>query len=578
MSTKKGGLGALGSDQPDRAVGARRGNPKHRAHGAALPAPASAAPRATWKARALAAERTVTVLKRKLEAIASGTDVCSIGSQLAAIERRANARAARAAIAIRAAEAKKHAEQFARHDTMCQDFMASLEEDVRAGTARIQAILDNVGAGLLLVGWDRKVAPGWSKSCAALLGNSNPTGMRLSEALGLVGGDAADFELGIEQILEDTLPEELTLAQARNRVSVGERTLGVTYGVVRKDGAVDAVLVTLTDMTGQMVAERAARLATALLEIRKRLPLFTMFVDESRRLLEEAKLAMVARDEAAVRRCVHTIKGNASVHDLVDVVRVAHEVESSAVLGVEGLNAVETALEAFLVEHRDVLGSLEDLDEANDEVRLVEADLRELIVQAGGDPALVAHALRTRHFVPAGTLVAAIESSAHRVASRLEKSVDVVVLGGHVALDARRLSGVLGGLTHLVRNAVDHGLERREERGTKPATGTLTLRFEDLNDRWRIFVSDDGRGIDPRRVAEAAAAKGLDVRPTSVEEAFDVLCMPGFSTADQVSDISGRGVGLSAVKEAVLELGGRMVVRSVPGVGTEFELSCPKAA
>jgi chemotaxis protein histidine kinase CheA len=455
--------------------------------------------------------------------------------------------------------------------------MASLEEDVRAGTARIQAILDNVGSGLLLVGWDRKVAPGWSKSCAAILGNVNPTGMVLSEALGLVGRDAADFDLGIEQILDDVLPEELTVAQARDRVSVGARTVGLTYGVVRKDGAVDAVLVTMTDVTAQMVAERAARLGTALLEIRKRLPLFRMFVEDSRRLLDDGKLASEVGDDAAVRRCVHTLKGNASVHDLVDVVRVAHEVESCEVIGVEGLNAVEASLEAFLAEHRDVIGA-DELDESSDEIRIVEADLRALIVRAGGNPERVADSIRARHFVPAGTLVAALESSAQRVATRLQKLVSVVISGSQVPVDPRRLSSVIGNLPHLVRNAIDHGLELPDERGGKDPTGRLELAFEDLPNAWKISVRDDGRGIDPRRVAAAAAAKGLSARPTSVEEAVEVLCMPGFSTAECVSDISGRGVGLPAVKQALADLGGQLVVRSTPGSGTAVEMLCPKAA
>lgn len=535
-------------------------------------------PRVRWKARALAAEKTVAVLKRRVEALVAGTATCSIGSQLEAIERRARKREVQAAVAAREAAEKKHADQFARHDAMCQEFMESLLEDVRAGTEHIQAILDNVGSGLLLVGPDRRIARGWSKSCSQLLGDVNPTGMRLADALGLSGGDAEDFELGLEQILDDILPEELTLAQARSRVAVEDRTLGLTYGAVRKDGAVSAVLVTLTDVTAQIVAENAARSATALLDIRKQLPVFRMFVDDARRLLREAHELVELGDVVAVRRAVHTIKGNASVHELVELVGTAHTVESQSTIGSEDIRRLEETLEAFLTEHRDVLGDLDSTDASTDEVVVSEARLRELVEHCGGDVRTLSTWLNSRRFVPAGKLVAALKSSARRVAARLEKDVDVVVIGANVELDPRRLAGVIGTLSHLVRNAVDHGLETGEQRGRKDPTGKLTLSFEDLPNAWRISVKDDGRGIDPARVAAAAAARGIDAKPRSVAEAVEVLCMPGFSTAEQVTDISGRGVGLPAVKQALADLGGELFVRSAPGEGTEVEMLCPKAA
>lgn len=527
------------------------------------------------RARAEAAEKTVAVLKTRLATIDAGIERCPIRVQLAALERRARASDWRraSAAALRKSEDQKEVER-----AMYQEFMEELEREVSARTEDIRSILDNVAAGLLLVGRDHLVQPGWSKSCSGLLAVNAPTGMMLSAALGLDRRAAEALESGLEQIFDDLLPEELTLSQASSRVELGERTLGLAYGAVRREGNVAAVLVTVTDVTAQIVAERSARHARSLLAIRTNLPLFKMFVEDARRLLDEAREAVERNDVATLRRAVHTLKGNASVHDLEEVVQVVHAAESRDEISLDEVRGIESVLDGYLRDNEAVLGSVEDDDSLVTERPLSDADVRLIVVSAGGNPALIEHLLAQRRYVPAARLTSALEAAALRVANRLEKAVEVVVVGGQVALDARRLAGVLGGLTHLVRNAVDHGLEPREERGTKPPTGTLTLRFEDLSDTWKITVSDDGRGIDPRRVAEAAAAKGLDVHPSTVEEAFDVLCMPGFSTADQVSDISGRGVGLSAVKEAVLELGGRMVVRSTPGLGTEFELSCPKAA
>ena len=159
------------------------------------------------------------------------------------------------------------------------------------------------------------------------------------------------------------------------------------------------------------------------------------------------------------------------------------------------------------------------------------------------------------------------------------KHVKLEVAGETTELDKTVIERLSEPMTHLIRNAVDHGIEPPEERRAagKDPEGTLTLSAEQKAGRIIIRIADDGRGIDRERVLAKAIANGL-VAPEaqlSDEDIHQLIFAPGFSTAAQVSNISGRGVGMDVVKQNVKELGGRITIESVPGKGTTFSLALP---
>ncbi len=169
---------------------------------------------------------------------------------------------------------------------------------------------------------------------------------------------------------------------------------------------------------------------------------------------------------------------------------------------------------------------------------------------------------------------------ARRVARRWSKPVDFVVEGKDIELDRSMLDEIADSLVHLLRNAVDHGIERPDVRAAlgKPAVGRLVLSAVRDRSAVVIKVSDDGKGIDRERVLERAKRDGL-VEPTKTEltedELLRLLARPGFSTAERVTDLSGRGVGVDAVYTKVRALGGAMDIRSVPGQGTTVVIRLP---
>jgi len=167
---------------------------------------------------------------------------------------------------------------------------------------------------------------------------------------------------------------------------------------------------------------------------------------------------------------------------------------------------------------------------------------------------------------------------ARTLASAQGKQVRVDLQAGGVELERHILESIHEPLLHLVRNAIDHGLELPAERGAKPARGTLVLHATTDGSSADIVVADDGRGIDLEAIRGTAIAKGMlaaDSRTPTMDEAFELLFARGFSTRDEVTELSGRGVGLDVVRDRVERLGGRVTVTSTPGVGTQFTLSVP---
>jgi two-component system chemotaxis sensor kinase CheA len=170
---------------------------------------------------------------------------------------------------------------------------------------------------------------------------------------------------------------------------------------------------------------------------------------------------------------------------------------------------------------------------------------------------------------------------ASELARRLGKRVEVELGGEEVEVDRAVLDHLDDPLLHLVRNAIDHGIELPEERTAlgKPAAGRIFLSAEKVGTRIRLQVREDGRGIDAERVRRKAIEGGLLLEAVAEDlpepRVYELIFEPGMSTREAVTEVSGRGVGLDAVQRSVEALGGSIRVESAPGGGTTFELDLP---
>ncbi|MEI6225444.1 MAG: chemotaxis protein CheA, partial [Deltaproteobacteria bacterium] len=187
----------------------------------------------------------------------------------------------------------------------------------------------------------------------------------------------------------------------------------------------------------------------------------------------------------------------------------------------------------------------------------------------------------TARMTPLTALFDRLPRAARDLARRTGKQVDVVVTGTEIEVDRALLDEISDPVLHLLRNAVDHGLETAADRiaaGKRP-TGRVEVSARRERDRVIVEVSDDGRGMDPDALRRSAVARGAITAEAAAAlpdpEALLLACLPGVSTAGRVTDVSGRGVGMDAVKRSVEALSGTISIQSSRGKGTRFTLRLP---
>jgi two-component system chemotaxis sensor kinase CheA len=240
----------------------------------------------------------------------------------------------------------------------------------------------------------------------------------------------------------------------------------------------------------------------------------------------------------------------------------------AAASGDDGATALAGA-RSLAVEQRRLAAVLEDLDIEDERAADALASIR-----AATDTAVDAAAADLRRLEG---LVADAERAADRAARQVETPVAIETAVAPVAVDRAVVDRLGDPLVHCIRNAIDHGIEPPGDRwaADKPETGTVAVRGRREGGRLVVSVTDDGRGVDADAVREAARDAGLPVGDRDDDAVLDLLFEAGLSTADPDSDLSGRGVGMDVVGQAMDALGGEVRVDSTPGEGTTVRLSVP---
>lgn len=223
--------------------------------------------------------------------------------------------------------------------------------------------------------------------------------------------------------------------------------------------------------------------------------------------------------------------------------------------------------QAMIAEHvRDLPpGSFQELQEGLEQLAQHTRELRESVMSIRAQPV--------------SSVFSRMPRLVRELAAETGKEVQLITAGENTEVDKTVVENLVDPLTHMIRNSIDHGLETPDDREAvgKPRLGTVHLSAAHRSGRIVIEVSDDGRGINRARVLAKAMEKGLVLPGASLsdEEIDNLIFLPGFSTADKVSNISGRGVGMDVVRRNITSLGGRIGVYSAPGEGSRFVLSLP---
>lgn len=183
--------------------------------------------------------------------------------------------------------------------------------------------------------------------------------------------------------------------------------------------------------------------------------------------------------------------------------------------------------------------------------------------------------------IPVGHAFQSFPRLVRDISRQLGKKIELVTRGEGTEADKTIVDRLFEPLLHLVRNAVDHGIERPEVRLTagKPETATISIEASRIGDRFLIQVVDDGRGIEPGMVRRRASEKGImppeELAALTDEQVVELIFAPGFSTTSEISDISGRGIGMDVVRSTVERIGGRVSLQSRTGIGTTVQIDLP---
>ncbi|SFD68692.1 two-component system, chemotaxis family, sensor kinase CheA [Paenibacillus catalpae] len=208
-----------------------------------------------------------------------------------------------------------------------------------------------------------------------------------------------------------------------------------------------------------------------------------------------------------------------------------------------------------------------DLTETVEHMTRVSSDLQNIVLKL--------------RMVPVDSVFNRFPRMIRDLAKSLDKKIDLVITGADTELDRTVIDEIGDPLVHLLRNSVDHGIETTQERlaAGKPETGTIHLRAYHSGNHVFIEVEEDGRGINREKVLKTAIKNGVvteeQAKQLTDEDVNMLIFAPGFSTADKISDISGRGVGLDVVKSKITSLGGNVTVDSALGRGTKFAVQLP---
>jgi signal transduction histidine kinase len=441
----------------------------------------------------------------------------------------------------------------------------------------LRLVLDNVAQGLLVIDRDGVIERERSAIVERWFGSIRP-GLTLWTYLAAHDATTAHMlQLGWEAVCDDILPLDLNLAQMPRTLVAAGRYYDLGYEPILVAGVVQKALVVVSDVTeqreGQRVEAEQREILTSFERILQDRAGFLQFLAEADEILR--RLSSGSGSSLDLQRDVHTLRGNAAVFGLASVTEACRLVEAEW----QGSRArTSPAVEALAERWRALSSRFEvllDRRAASDIIEIGRGEYDEILylLERGTPGRELANTVRDWSLEPAQKTLNRLAGHARALAQRLGKGAIVVTVeSSKIHLDGQRWRPFWAAFMHLIRNAVDHGLEPVDERRAlgKSELGHLTLRAARVQGEIQIEVSDDGRGVDWDTLAERARA--LTHPPAQREE---LVFEHGLSTRTVSDEFSGRGVGMGAARAACQALGGRVEVTSVRGVGTTVRLVVP---
>lgn len=492
-----------------------------------------------------------------------------------------------------------------------EDYSKNLEKMVAERTAELSsmnqtmtALLDSLGQGFFIFNAEGRVLDVTSKACENTI-ECRPQGQNIWNVLKIAENKVDGFKKWMQTIFMEMLPfEDLSpLGPVVYPHSKGQN-ISLEYHPLRTaEGTIAGIVVVATDISDLVAAQRQAETekehAKLIINMIKSKREIFRFIQDSGNLLTDIR-AEVTKDAGpynleALFRWLHTLKGGAAIYSIKDLADGCHKAETllneykesqsqaTFVLLRAQCFEIQDSYEMFLMETKEILGS--SVMSAERQIEIAISKLNEIARRVGtlpgGGPVaqellldLVMEPIN-RYFEPYQDVIARVAEAEDKLLLPLkiqENSVFVL---------PEAYNSFFGTLVHAFRNAVDHGIESPETRTDlgKPAEGQIEVLVEvaQKNDQpfLLIAIKDDGAGVNPQKIRDRLKSKNIDTSKESDEQVIQHIFDSQFSTRDQVTELSGRGVGMDAILHSAEALGGRVWVTSVLGQGTCLNIEIP---
>jgi len=470
-------------------------------------------------------------------------------------------------------------------------------------------MVNSVTQGFFMFNREGEVLGIYSKACLKLL-ECDPAGKKFWEVLRTPPTMIEEVRGWADLVFQDVMDWDSISGLGPAQINHSEGLyVTMQYFPVRDEaGNIEKIVAVASDRTAERDAnaraEREKLYAQMVVKLVKNKTAFVNFVREN--LVSRVEGALEAQNQqiTEVFRAVHTFKSAAASFSLGDVAEYSHNLENELAVErkrweqgeavdfervKEKIKTLRSRYDALLNEIKPLVGNALEKGESPVEVerKKVWEFAKRMIADRGNNDPIVQDFVIQFLNEPIGKHLEHFADIAQTVANKQGKELAPLEIEGYSTnMVVEPYVPVISSLIHAVRNAVDHGIEPPDERlsaGKKP-TGTVTIKVDwektSSEQERRILsvrVKDDGRGIDPNRIRTKLTEKGIKFDPKcSDDEVIQYVFAPGFSTAAQVTDISGRGVGMDAIKDAVTSMGGECFIESKVGQGSELIIRLPE--
>jgi two-component system chemotaxis sensor kinase CheA len=488
-----------------------------------------------------------------------------------------------------------------------KELIENMDARIKNGIRHVTNILDNLDSGFLIFDRNGVVQPGYSRISEHFFGESL-AGKKVEEILKIDRQFWPNIDSWRDITFNNVLPFKDACALGPSSYERLEgRHIELTYRPINSGADLEGVVLIATDKTTERELfrkfEEEKSRVDLIIKITTNRDAFMDFIHESRKFINELNDEVEGRgavDVESAFRTMHTLKGNSAMYSCNHIKTIAHEMETDLAdirthkgNGFReympklraGLVALDGAVSAVLDNHKALLGEmnaenvqLRRLTVSSQALGILEKALLEGFRKDSG-----VYRMFMENFVlePILPSIKKLESAAQSLAERRQKLIKPVRWEGEdVRVRIEHYKRLLAALVHFFRNAVDHGIEEpdvRESAGKDPE-GQITVmvqkvEVEDDDPRLRLRMMDDGQGIDPALIRRKIVEKGLvgaeEAAKLDDDSVIQYVFKNGFSTNDQVTDVSGRGVGMDAIAYEAKKLSGRAWVKSQKGKGVE---------